>query len=237
MKAWVKVLIGTGATLLLLLVVAGVMLVQSRHWKDVQGFSGGMVDITRSAKAMEQLDKQHAYQEPADGRIPEARLTAYIEVCEAVKPVEGPYTAWMQAHMGKKGDFKDAAEAITFMSRLMDTATRQLREHNMTAREFAWISIAVRKARKEAVEKAGSPAALELLETLKRVSKAPGLEAPLRREVEQKVNRFETSLGKGKDPLSYNATLCLAHAERLDASELGESGEMLLGGMGKSRRP
>ena len=236
MKAWVKVLMGIGAALVLLVVIAAGMLVQSGHWKEIRGFSGGMVDITRSAKAMERLDKEQSYQEPADGRIPEARLVAYIEMGEALKPVEAPYSAWMEAHGGKKGDFKDAAEAITLMSHLMDTAAQQLAEHRMTAREFRWLHMAVRKARKEAGEKAGSPMALELLETLKRVSKAPGLEAPLRRELEQKISHYELWLEKGKGPLSFNAKLCLAHAEHLGAAELGEGGDIILRGMKKGNR-
>lgn len=237
MKTWLKVLLGIGAGLLLLVVIGAVLLIQSSHWKEIRGFSGGMMDLTRSAKAMERLDKQQSYQEPADGRIPEARLVAYMEMCEALKPVESPYSAWMEAHGGKKGEFKDAAEAITLMSRLMDTTAQQLAEHRMSAREFTWLHTAVRKARKEASEKAGSPMALELLETLKRMSKAPGLEPPMRRELEQKISHYEQWLEKGKGPLSFNAKLCLAHAERLGAAELGDGGDIILGGMKKGTRP
>lgn len=231
MKGWVKVVLGVMAALLLLGIVAAVQLVRSGRWAEIRGFSGGMVGITRSAKTLERLDVDHPFKAPADGLIHEDRLLAYLAVCEAVKPAEGPYMDWMREHMGKKGDFKDAAEAIGFMARLMDTSAAELRKQKMSAREFAWLLDASKKARREAAEKAGAPMALELLQSLRKAAAAPGLDAALRTELTQKITRYEAWLGQGAGGLSPNAKLCLAHADRLKAADLGDLGEMIQGGM------
>jgi hypothetical protein len=231
MKGWVKVVLGILAALLLLGVIAAVQLVRSGRWAEIRGFSGGMVGITRSAKSLERLDAEHPFKAPADGLIPEDRLLAFLAVCEAVKPAEGPYMAWMREHMGKKGDFKDAAEAIGFMARLMDTAASELRKQGMSGREFAWLLDATRTARKEAAEKAGAPMALELLQSLRKAAAAPGLDAALRAELTGKIARYEAWLAQDGTGLSPNAKLCLAHADRLKAADLGDLGEMIQGGM------
>jgi hypothetical protein len=231
MKGWVKVLLGIGAALALLVVAAGVQLVRSGRWAEIRGFSGGMLEITRSAKTLEQLEADHPFRAPADGVIPAERLLAYLAVCEAVKPAEGPAQEWMQSHMGRKGDFKDAAEAVSFMARLMDTAATELRKQGMSGPEFAWILDATKRAQREAAEKAGSPMALELLESLRKAAAAPGLDAALAAELNQKIARYEAWLGQGGPGLSPNARLCLAHAERLNAADLGDLGEMIQGGL------
>jgi hypothetical protein len=186
---------------------------------------------------MERLDQEQPFKAPADGLLPEPRLIAYLDVCDALKPSEGPYLAWMREHMGKKGDFKDAAEAVTFMAGLLDTAAVELKARGMTAREFAWIHESVRRARKEAIDKAGSPLALEMLQDLRQAARDPGLDPARARDLDEKIRRYEARIQEGREPLSPNAKLCLAHAERLRAADLGELGDMIQSGGISSKRP
>ncbi|MFN8009912.1 MAG: hypothetical protein U0P81_00770 [Holophagaceae bacterium] len=236
MKGWVKVLLGITATFLLLGTVGAVQLVRSGKWSEIKGFSSGMADITRSSKAMERLDQEHPFTEPADGKLAEPRLLAYLEVCEALAPAKDPAAAWMREHAGKKGDFKDAAEAIGHMARLFDRASTEFEKRGMTAREFAWITHTVKEARREAAEKAGSPKALELLQDLRRAAADPGMNPGLRAELKDRVQGYEAWLEAGRAPLSDNAKVCLAHEARLKAADLGELGEILREGMAKGRR-
>lgn len=235
MKGWVKVVLGIAATFLLLGAVGAVQLVRSGKWAEIKGFSSGMADITRSSKAMEKLDKEIPFAEPADGRLEEARLLAYLEVCEALAPAKDPAAAWLREHAGKQGDFKDATEAVGHMARLFETAAAELEKRRMTPREFAWITRAVKEARQEAAEKAGAPRALELLQDLRRAAADPGLSAPLKRDLQRRIEGYEAWLGKEQGPLSDNAKLCLAHGDRLKAAELGELGDIIRDGMAKGR--
>jgi hypothetical protein len=237
MKSWMKIVLGIAATLACLLVLGAALLVRSGKWQEIRGFSGGMVKISRSAQAMERLDQEQPFKAPADGLLPEPRLIAYLDVCDALKPSEGPYLAWMREHMGKKGDFKDAAEAVTFMAGLLDTAAVELKARGMTAREFAWIHESVRRARKEAIDKAGSPLALEMLQDLRQAARDPGLDPARARDLDEKIRRYEARIQEGREPLSPNAKLCLAHAERLRAADLGELGDMIQSGGISSKRP
>lgn len=236
MKGWVKVLLGIAATFLLLGIVGAVQLVRSGKWAEIKGFSSGMADISRSSKAMERLDREHPFVEPADGKLAEPRLLAYLEVCEALAPAKAPAAAWMRAHAGKKGDLKDAAEAIGHMARLFETASGELEKRGMTTREFAWITRAVKEGRQEAAEKAGSPKAVELLQDLRRAAADPGLSPALRRELRGRIEAYEAWLASGKGPLSDNAKLCLAYEARIQAADLGELGEILREGMAKGHR-
>jgi hypothetical protein len=236
MKGWVKVVLGVAATFLFLGVVGAVQLVRSGKWAEIKGFSSGMADITRSSKAMERLDKENPFQEPADGKLPEPRLLAYLEVCEALAPAKDPAAAWLREHTGRQGDFKDATEAIGHMARLFETAAGELEKRRMTAREFAWITRAVKEARQEASEKAGAPKALELLQDLRRAAADPGLSPKLKAELQGRIGGYEAWLEAGKAPLSDNAKLCLVHAERIKAADLGELGDILRDGMAKGSR-
>ena len=236
MKGWMKIVLGIAATLAGLLALGFALLVRSGKWEQIQGFSGGMVKISRSTKALERLDQERPFQPPADGLLAEPRLLAYLEVCEALKPSEGPYVAWMREHMGKKGDFKDAAEAVNFMAGILDTAAVELKARAMSAREFAWIHEAVRQAQKEALGKTGSPLAEDLLLELRKAVQAKGLDEATRQGLERKLGRFEARLREDQQPLSPNGKLCRAHAERLRAADLGELGEVIQGGMAKGGR-
>jgi hypothetical protein len=236
MKGWVKVLLGVTATFLLLGVAGAVQLVRSGKWAEIKGFSSGMAGITRSSKAMERLEKEHPFVEPADGRLAEPRLLAYLEVCEALAPAKDPAAAWMREHAGRQGDFKDATEAIGHMARLFGSASTELEKRGMTAREFAWIARTVKEAHREASEKAGSPKALELLQDLRRAAADPGLSPALRQELKGRIGGYEAWLASGKGPLSDNAKLCLVHAERLTAADLGNLGDILRDGMAKGTR-
>ncbi len=236
MKGWMKIVLGIAATLACLLVLGIALLVRSGKWEQIQGFSGGMVKISKSAKAMERLDRERPFRPPADGLLAEPRLLAYVEICEALKPSEGPYVAWMREHMGKKGDFKDAAEAVGFMARMLEIAAVELKARDMSAREFAWIHEAVRRAQKEALGKAGSPLAQELLQELRKAAQAKGLDEATRQELERKVDGFDVRLREDQQPLSPNGKLCRVHAERLRAADLGELGELIQGGVANSSR-
>ncbi len=236
MKTWAKVVAGFAAVLVLLCVLGGAALVGSGAWDNATRFGGGILQMKRSAEGLQALDKEFPFTPPAGGAVPEERLLAYATICEAVVPAAAPYDAWMRDHQGQKGDFRDAREELELMAALLDASCRALREQKMSAREFGWIRRAVEAAREEAAEKAGSPVAREMLETLRREAASPALPEAERKALQEKVARYEAALAQAGEPLSSNAALYLKHAERLKGCELGEFGGMMLQGGGEPRR-
>lgn len=237
MRTWAKVLLGLGAAAILLVGLAAALLVRSGRWDQARQFAGGMTELTRSARAMEQMQKAQPFTPPAGGVIPEPRLLAYLEVCEALQPYVKPYETWMEAHAGKRGDFKDAADAVGFLGKVTSHAARLLRERAMTPQELAWLHRAVRKAQDEAIGRSAAPDLLDLMAGLRRAVADPGLSPALREELRGKLERQEAKHRAGQAPLSPNAVLCQAYEERIRKSDLKEFSALLLEGMGKDGRP
>lgn len=236
MKTWVKVLLGLAAGIAVLLALALTLLVRSGRWEQVRSMAGGISQLKRGADDLERMQREHPFTPPADGLIPEPRLLAYLEVCETLQPFVKPYEAWMESHLGKQGDFKDAAEAIGFMGKVTTQAAEACRARGMSPQELAWLHRATRKAVEEAQAKGIAPELLELLEDLRRVAAEPGLRPSLRSELQRNLERHQAKALVRREPLSANATLCQLHADRIRRADLGDFAAVILEGAGKGKR-
>ena len=234
MRGWVKTLLGV---LLLLIVLVGVLmlfLLRSGKLEQAQQFAGGMLRVTKGAKDLEHYEKTHPFMIPPEGKIAPERLDSYIEVCATLKPFEAPYVSWMREHMGKKGDFKDAAQAVAFMGEITGTLQKELGARHMSTREFAWTHVAVKEARKELVSRAGSPRAVEILGLLRRTAQDPQLPPHLQKRLSAELDRLGA---QGKAELSANALLLESRLDRIREVEPGELADLFLGGVGQGTNP
>jgi hypothetical protein len=232
MKTWVKVLLGIAAGVAALLALIVALMVRTGRWEQAKRFSGGMFRVTAGARALERYEKEHPFRIPPDGRISPERLEAYLEVCAALKPCEGPYKKWMAEHLGRKGDFKDAAEVLSFMGEAVGLLQRELGQRQMSTREFAWTHAAVREARRELAERSGSPKAAEALALLRRTAQDPQVPTGLRARLSAELERIE---GKAQGP-SPNATLLEGRLERFTAVDPGDLADIFLGAVSQGSR-
>lgn len=235
MKTWVKVLVGLAAGIAALLALALTLLVRSGRWEQVRSMAGGISQLKRGAEDLERMQRELPFKAPDDGLIQEPRLVAYLEVCEALQPFVKPYEAWMESHLGKKGDFKDAVEAIGFMGKVTTQAAEVCRSKGMSPQELAWMHRSVRKAVEEAQKKVVAPEWTDLLKVLRKAAEDPGISLPLRKELQGKLERFEKKVEAAGEPLSANARLCVLHAERIRRADLGDFSSIILEGSGKRR--
>lgn len=236
MRTWVKVLLGIGAGFFLLIVLGATLLIRSGAWQHVERMGGGISQLKRGAEDLEQLQREQPFTPPADGLILEQRLLTYLEICEVLLPFVKPYEAWMEAHAGKQGDFKDAAEALGFLGKVTARSAEVLREKAMTPQELAWLHRSVRKAMEEAQGKGASPELLEMMADLRKAAQDPGIDRTLKAELQRKLERYGSRIIEAREPLSPNARLCLAHAERIRRAELGDFAALILEGAGKGKR-
>ena len=235
MKTWAKVLLGLAAGIGMLLVLAVTLLVRSGRWEQVRSMAGGISQLKRSAADLERMQREHPFIPPADGLIPESRLMAYLEICEALQPFVKPYEAWMESHLGKQGDFKDAVEAIGFMGKVTAQAAQVCRSKGMSPQELAWMHRSVRKAVEEAQQKGAAPEWMDLMAVLRKAASDPGLSLPLRKELQEKLERYGKKTEAGEGMLSVNARLCALHGERIRRADLGDFSTIILEGSGKRR--
>lgn len=236
MKTWMKVLLGLAAGVLVLVGLGATLLVRSGRWNQVKSMAGGIFELKRGAEALERIQREHPFVPPADGLIPEPRLDAYLGICEALQPYVKPYEAWMEAHAGKQGDFKDAVEAVGFMGKVTAHAAEICGTMGMSPQELAWMHRAVRKAVEEAQGRGSVPELQDLLASLRKAAADPGISRPLKSELQQKIERSEAKARSGQDPLSANARLCLLHADRIRRADLGDFATLILEGAAKGKR-
>lgn len=236
MKGWAKVLLGISAGFFLVIVLGLTLLFRSGRWEQVQRMAGGIFEMKRGAEDLERLQRERTFIPPADGLIPEQRLLTYLEVCETLQPFVKPYEAWMEAHAGKQGDFKDAVDALGFMGKVSSQSAEVLRAKGMTPHELAWIHRSTRKAVEEAQEKGASPELLELLGDLRKAVADPGISKALKTELQRKLGRFEGRIKAAGEPMSPNARLCLTHSDRIRRADLGDFAALILEGVAKGKR-
>ena len=225
MKTWVKVLLGILAIPVLLILLGISVLVATGRWGKVTGLASNARRIMHGSDGLKALEQAYPFTPPADGRLREDRLLAYLSVCEKVKPVAEPFSQWIQAHHGQPGGLKEAQEITQQLGGILEASIQALGEQKMGAREFEWMVNTLAQARQEVAEKAGSPTARDMLDSLKAL--APELPAKSRDRLEPRLAAWEKSLRQSAEPLSANGELYLRHAARLRAVNI----ELLLKGL------
>lgn len=231
MKTWQKVLLGIVLGLGVLLSVAVVVLVRSGKWDQAKQFTGGVVQLAGTAKELEALDKAHPFQVPRDGRLASKRLEAYLNVCSGLKPLALPFQDWIDRQAGRKGDFRDAAEAVGFIGQLSQVLRAELVGQRMSPREFAWIHQRVREARQELQDRGGSARNAELLGLLHRTLDDPELPPQLKGSLARELESLERAAPGPAGEKSPNAALLEPFLGRLRETDPGPLVDQVLGSL------
>ena len=227
MKTWAKVALGILATPVVLLIGGVSFLVVTGRLQAVTGLAGGALHIKRGVHRLQALDHQFPFTPPPDGRMSEARLLAYLKVCEAVRPVAAPFQAWVNAQRGRHGGLNEARTATTQLGDILDKSTRALVDQRMSPEEFQWFTSVLRRARQEVAEKAGSPVAREMLDTLHRLAQRTDLPALERQKLNQKIEAWDLDLRRAGQPLNGNDELYLKYQERIRTLDVDQFMENL----------
>ncbi|MBI4912947.1 MAG: hypothetical protein HY823_09420 [Acidobacteria bacterium] len=234
MKSWVKVLLWIAVGIAGLGALGIGAMVRSGRWDQAKRFAGGMTQLVSGAKAMEEFEKSHPFTLPADGLLRPERLETYLQVCALLKPYEKPFNTWVAEHSGKQGDFREAAEAVSFLGKVTREVQELMRARGMGTRELAWVHRTVREAQRELADRQGSPRVQALLRILERTVRSPELPQTLRDSLAEDLARFRAEVDPAK-PLSANARLVQEHQERMAETDPGELLDMVLGSSQRRR--
>ncbi len=239
MKTWAKIGIGCLVVILAACVISAIALIfagkQIRSW--VNGLTGGAGDMAANVKAIQKLDEQYPFTEPADGQVTEDRLKAYIAVCAKVKPVMEPYAGWIKSHQqnrDQKGNWGDVKKAMTMTAQLTAAMKVGLEENKMGPKEFHWIENAMRQALLEAgyaTGGGGDDAQQKMIrdsikdyqEKLANPSLTPEEKAGLQEQLD-KLKAQEAEAAGGSGEVSQNRKLFEKYAAELKANDLQEYG-------------
>ncbi|MEW5765123.1 MAG: hypothetical protein ACOYXN_02890 [Acidobacteriota bacterium] len=239
MKSGAKIALGVLGILLAVCVLSAVGFFLSDTGKKVMGFSGKVMKIAGTGKGLERLEKAHPFTPPESGVVEEARLEAYLRVCEAVKPEADAYSEWLKAHegvQGQKGDFETAQQAVEGAQKVLGAYVAALERESMGPGEFRFIQRAMEEAEESLPKGSGSDLERALLRDLEEAAGLPGLSEADRAALNGKAARYRAALGMGEGGLTGNAALYARYRDRLEASmPSGEAGA-ILGGHGGHRR-
>jgi hypothetical protein len=235
MKSFGRIVALALAVLLLLCVLGGFALGLTEKGRGILHFSTDVFKLTRTAKGAEGLASKYPFTPPGDGTVSEERLLVYIAICEQVAPSVREYEAWMKAHEGEQGDFKEAQEAINLTVKVLEGASGALDRNKMGPVEFNWIGRALEEAAREEAS-GGTPLEREMLESYSKVLDFPGLSAAEREQVTKEAARFRDQMGTAPgEAASANAKLYRKHAAELKACDLGAEGRQLLQGLAQGK--
>lgn len=239
MKTWAKIGIGCLIVILAACVISAVAAIfagkQIKGW--INRVSGGAGDMAANVKAMDKLNEQYPFTEPADGQVTEDRLQAYIAVCAKVKPVMEPYAGWLKEHQknkDQKGNWGDVKKAMGMTSQLMAAMKTGLEENKMSPKEFHWIEGVMRQALLEtgyAAGGAGDEAQKQMIQSsIKEYEEKlanPALGAEEKAGLQEQLDKLkaqEAEAAGGSGEVSQNRKLFEKYAAELKANDLQEYG-------------
>lgn len=149
MKPWMKIAIGCFALCVIaaFLFVAGV--VGLGYWAKgkVEEVTGGGPEVEEARKTANAVP----FTEPVGGVVDEARLVRFIEVRAAVHSIYEKYKGEIDSRVdkvkeGRSLDFSDISTGLTLMGELQRAETLALAKHQMSEKEYAFISGEVYKS-------------------------------------------------------------------------------------------
>ncbi|MEW6758140.1 MAG: hypothetical protein AB1347_07965 [Acidobacteriota bacterium] len=239
MKSGARIALGVLGILLAVCVLSAVGFFVSDTGKKVMGFSGKVMKIAGTGKGLERLEKTHPFTRPESGEVEEARLEAYLRVCEAVKPEADAYSEWLKAHegvQGRKEGFETAQQAVEGVQKVLGAYVAALEKESMGPGEFRFIQRAMEEAEESLPKGSGSDLERALLRDLEEAAGLPGLSSGERSALQAKAARYRAALGMGEEGLTGNAALYAKYRDRLEASmPSGEAGAILGGHAGHRR--
>lgn len=237
MKTWAKIAIGCLVVLVLCCVVLAGTFIFAGAWlkSKLGGFFGGAYETGQNISAIQKLDQQYPFSEPADGALSEAQLQAYLGICQKVKAVAEPLKADLQ-EMGSGDEAKmdDANRAMAATSAITQALKEGLEQTQMGPAQFAWIEQTAYAALEEAPSEGGSDIqGMEGFEAMTRASlevlepqlNDPNLTPEQRAALESQIAELKGQLGQGAAPsggVSPNAELAGRYRQQLEEYDVRE---------------
>lgn len=214
MKTWAKIAIGCLVVLVLCcLILAGTFIFAGAWLKSkLGGFFGGAYDMGKNISAIQQMDQQYPFQEPADGLLREDRLQAFMSICKKINGVSAPLQADLERlNSGGEGNMEDANKAMAAVATITQALKEGLEQNQMSPSEFRWIEMTAYSALDEAPAEGGSD--IQGMEGFEAMTKAslevlepqlndPGLTPEQRAALESQIAELRAQLGQGAAPAS-----------------------------------
>jgi len=230
MKAGKKIAIGC-----LIALLAGCLIAAALGWWLFGDFIKQAVEMSTNTSAIQQLDQTHAFTRPADGKVGEERLSAYIDICAAVKPHIDALDTFDEDHGGAEGgSFEAAKQGLGIFSDMMKSWRESLESARMSPSEFFFIMEAMEDAAHASAHQDDTVADSHrnMIRMLEQQMADPTLTGAERSDVEEKLEEYRARLEEAKstrpDP---NVALYRKYISRLQEVRLGEAGEMMLQGV------
>jgi len=151
--------LGIGAALLLIVA----LIYGPDLYRKGESIVAPIMELSKSDQALNDLDAELPFTEPADGVVDEARLMTFLEIRRQLLQ---PYAKYREVEnrieRKQQGDFEAAGEVLAVMTEVFDAQIDVLRQHGMSVAEFRWFEFAVYDNWLEEVEQTElSGAALE----------------------------------------------------------------------------
>jgi len=236
MKTWAKVAIGCLAVLLILCIVLAVVFFFAGAWlkSKLGGFFGGAYETGKNVAAIQKLEQQYPFQEPADGAISEGRLQAYLAACSKIKGAVEPLREDLQQmNNGGSGNAQDANRAMAAMGTLTQAVREGLEQAKMSPAEFKWLGETAYPALEEAPSgttggeiqgQAGLEAmANASLEPLQAQLNDPSLTAEQKQALQEQIDAIKATMApESGGELSPNAALVQKYRQQLEENDVRE---------------
>jgi hypothetical protein len=131
-----KAAVGCAFFLVVLVTIAAVL-----YWT---GWAATLINVAvlgSRGNSMVNLARRTPFVPPADGRVPQERVEAYLRVCCRVKPFADKIDGWEEAHRRreKRGKLVYKSGAAGLVAEFMREYEAALKEQEMGPAEFAWI--------------------------------------------------------------------------------------------------
>ena len=109
-------------------------------YREGRQMVGPIVDLSKSEEELAALDRELAFAPPADGRIADDRLEAFLAVRHDLLPCYQRWTETTKRVEQNKGDSWQAAKEVLGVTREVFTAQNTaLQSHRMSPAEFRWL--------------------------------------------------------------------------------------------------
>ncbi len=243
MKTWAKIAVGCLIVLVVLcLVLAGTFIFAGAWLKSkLGGLFGGAYDTGKNIAAIQKLNEQYPFREPADGGLREDRLQAFLAVNQQVKTVAGPLKADLESKGGEKPGMEEVKKAAAATAAITGALKTGLEAAKMSPAEYRWIAATAY----EALESAGGAVSggdLQGQEGLQAMAQAsievlqsqlndPSLTAEQRQALEQQIAEIQAQSGQAPTGQpTGNAALVEQYRSQLEATDVRGVVEMGLPG-------
>lgn len=233
------IVLGIGAALLL----AVALIYGPDLYRKGESIVAPIMELSKSEKALSQLDAELPFTEPADGLVSEDRLTAFFEVRRRLIPHYQSFeTIEARLERNRQEDFETAGEVLDAVTGIFEAQIAILREQGMSPAEFRWLEFTVYDGWLDKVEQAELSGAslawfseirnlttedLAFVDELRRAhGPSPALDA-VRQRLRARLDEVDEPAAPTVDGVpAENGELFWRHRETIAELKLDEYGDM-----------